>query len=211
MKNDYCVYVHTRPDGSVFYVGKGVPSQPYRRNGRNMTWKAEVEKVGNFIVKIIESGLTEEQAFAKEIELIAEFREIGVNIVNQTKGGDGCKSLVFTDEIKEKLKIARKNQVPPMLGKTTSEKTKQILSEIRIGEKNPMYGKKHTEETKAKFKYRPVAKHWLGKKITDEVRKKMSESHKNKPQLQCPHCKKIGGSAGMKVNHFDNCKQLEIA
>ena len=211
MKNDYCVYVHTRPDGSVFYVGKGVPSRPYRRNGRNMIWKAEVEKVGNFIVKIIESGLTEEQAFAKEIELIAEFREIGVNIVNQTKGGDGCKSLVFTDEIKEKLKIARKNQVPPMLGKTTSEKTKQILSEIRIGEKNPMYGKKHTEETKAKFKYRPVAKHWFGKKITDEVRKKMSESHKNKPQLQCPHCKKIGGSAGMKVNHFDNCKQLEIA
>jgi hypothetical protein len=211
MKNDYCVYIHTRPDGSVFYVGKGVPSRPYRRSGRNMTWKAEVEKVGNFIVKIIESGLTEEQAFAKEIELIAEFREIGVNIVNQTKGGDGCKSLVFTDEIKEKLKTARKNQLPPMLGKTTSEKTKQILSEIRIGEKNPMYGKKHTEETKAKFKYRPVAKHWLGKKMTDEARKKMSESHRNKQQLQCPHCQKIGGNAGMKANHFDNCKQLEIA
>jgi len=211
MRNDYCVYVHTRPDGSVFYVGKGVPSRPYRRNGRNSIWQAEVTKMGNFLVKIIESGLTEEQAFAKEIELIAEFRSMGIYLVNQTKGGDGCKSLVFTDDVREKLKIARKNQIPPMLGKQSSEKTKQILSEIRSGEKNPMYGKKHTEETKEKFKNRSVARHWLGKKITEEVKQKMSESHRNKPKLQCPHCNKIGGSAGMKVNHFDNCKQMEIA
>ena len=111
-----------------------------------------------------------------------------------------------TNEALEKIGKASIGRV-----KVLSEETKQNLRELRVGEKNPMYGKKHTDETKAKFKYRPVAKAWLGKKMPDDIKQKMSESHKNKPQLQCPHCNKIGGSAGMKVHHFENCKQMEIA
>lgn len=42
----------------------------------------------------------------------------------------------------------------PFYGKTHSEETKKILSELakqRTGEKNPFYGKHHTEETKRKI------------------------------------------------------------
>ena len=36
----------------------------------------------------------------------------------------------------------------PMSGRTHSDATKQILSEVNKGENNPMYGKNHTEKTK---------------------------------------------------------------
>jgi hypothetical protein len=211
MRTDFCVYLHARPDGSVFYVGKGVSHRPYRRTGRNMTWQAEVKKIGTFSVQIIASGLTEAEAFDKEVELIAEFRASGVVLTNQTKGGDGCKSLIFTEEIIHKLKAARAKQTPPMLGLKISDETKEKLSKLRSGENNPMFGKKHSEETKAKFKERPITKHWAGKTLANEVKEKMSQSHKALPKLTCPHCNKTGGSAGMRRNHFDYCKAIKVA
>lgn len=210
MRTDFCVYIHTRPDGSVFYVGKGVSNRPYRKTGRNMTWQAEVAKIGTFSVQIVESGLTEEAAFAKEVELISEFRASGVLLVNQTRGGDGCKSLIFTDEIIAKLKLARARQTPPTLGMTMPASMKQKLSAQRAGNGNPMFGKIHSAETKEKFKHRPVAKPWEGKTIPLEAKQKMSESHKARPQLTCPHCNKIGGSGGMLVHHFNNCKMIGV-
>ena len=209
MRNDFCVYLHLRPDGSVFYVGKGVPSRPYRKAGRNATWKAEVAKSGTFSVQIVQEGLTEEQAFDMEVELIAEFRASGVVLVNQTRGGDGCKSLVFTAEIIEKLKAARAKQAPPTLGYKHSEDAKKKISASHSGDGNPMFGKKHSEEVRAKFKDRPVSRAWAGKKLNTEHRQKMSESHKAHPDLTCPHCNKTGGFAGMRVHHFNNCKMLE--
>jgi hypothetical protein len=192
----------------VFYVGKGVANRPYRKTGRNMSWQAEVAKIGMFSIQIVESGLTENEAFAKEIELIAELRASGVLLVNQTRGGDGCKSLIFTEEIITKLKTARAKQTPPNLGLFMPESMKKKLSEQRAGKNNPMFGKKHTDETCAKFKDRPVVRAWIGKKMNVEHRQKMSESHKARPKLTCPHCKKIGGSGGMLVHHFNNCKMI---
>lgn len=95
------------------------------------------------------------------------------------------------------------------IGKVTvhSAETRAKISRSKIGAKNGMFGKKHTEETKAKFKGRPVTRYWLGKKFSDEVRAKISASHRARPQIQCPHCLKVGGSAGMLANHFDFCKQ----
>jgi len=209
MRNDFCVYLHLRPDGSVFYVGKGVPSRPYRKQGRNMTWKAEVAKIGTFSVQIVQDNLTEEKAFALEVELIAEFRASGVMLVNQTRGGDGCKSLIFTTEIIEKLKAARAKQAPPSLGYVHTEAAKQKMQEKHFGKNNPMFGKKHSEETRAKFKNRPIVRAWAGKKMSSDIKKKMSESHKSHPDLTCPHCNKTGGYAGMRVHHFNNCKMIE--
>jgi len=174
-----------------------------------MTWKAEVAKIGTFSVQIAQSGLTEEQAFDLEVELIAEFRASNVVLVNQTRGGDGCKSLIFTAEIIEKLKTARAKQAPPTLGYVHTAEAKQKMQQKHSGENNPMFGKKHTDETKEKFKDRPVARAWLGKKLSSSAKKKMSESHKSLPDLTCPHCNKTGGFAGMRVHHFNNCKMIE--
>ena len=59
-----------------------------------------------------------------------------------------------------------------------------------------------------------------GRKLSEETKQKMSESKKGskllntsnmkkpKPIIECPHCKKVGGSSQMKRWHFDNCKNI---
>jgi hypothetical protein len=202
VRTDYCVYTHLRPDDSIFYVGKGVPTRPYRTDGRSFFWKNETKNKNHF-VNIVKSNLTEAEAFVIEVRLIKKLKEAGIQLVNQTRGGDGCKELVFTEEVKQKLKTARANQIPPMFGKTTKESTKKLLSLLRKGDKNPMYGKKHTEETKLKFKTRPTPNYWTGKKFSKEHKAHLSE------QKVCPHCNKIGKGNAMNRYHMDNCKFKE--
>ena len=130
-------------------------------------------------------------------------------LVNLTRGGDGCKELIFTEEIRAKLRVARAKQKPPTLGKTPSEETKRKISVANSGEKHYMYGKTVSEETRAKLRLRPVNRFWSGRVMTNEHRSKMSQAHKNLPDLNCPHCHKVGGYAGLKRWHFDNCKSKE--
>ena len=190
MRMDYCVYTHLRPDDSVFYVGKGIPSRPHRADGRNSQWKAEVQLHGSYSVNIVKSNLTEQEALDSEVKLIKMLRERGVSIVNMTRGGDGCKELIFTDEIREKLKIARSHQVPPTLGKKWGDELKQLWRSKRVGENNPMYGKKHTEETKAKY----------------HLRKKPTYVTQT-----CPHCDLTGRGGVMNRWHMDSCKLKAVA
>lgn len=56
-----------------------------------------------------------------------------------------------------------------------SEKTKELMSNNRSGEKNSMYGKKQTEETKEKIRNKR-----LGKKASEETRKLMSNKRRGK-------------------------------
>lgn len=204
MRNDYCVYTHLRPDDSVFYVGKGIPSRPYRSSGRNSAWKQEVDINGTYSVNIVKSNLTEKEAFDVEVRLIKMLRERGVNIVNMTRGGDGCKELIFTDEVREKIKIARSKQVGPTTGKKWSNELKVLWRNQRTGEKNPMYGKKHTEETKAKFKERKTVKYWIGKTFSEEHKAKL------RIEKECPHCGLIGKGSAMNRWHMDNCKKRVV-
>ena len=88
-------------------------------------------------------------------------------------------------------------------GKKHTEKVKKQLSELaskKLGEKNPFFGKKHSEETKLKFKDRPVAKPWLGKKFSDQ-----QKAHLKIDKI-CPYCSKIGKGNAMIRWHMDNCK-----
>lgn len=43
--------------------------------------------------------------------------------------------------------------------------------------------------------------------FSDETRKKMSESAKLKPRVECPHCGKTGLVGNMNRWHFDNCSK----
>jgi hypothetical protein len=72
-------------------------------------------------------------------------------------------------------------------------------------------GRKYSEEESEKRNLtRPEV--WnKGKKLsphTLDTKKKISEANKgrNKPRIECPHCKKVGGIPQMMQWHFDNCK-----
>lgn len=101
--------------------------------------------------------------------------------------------------------IAR-NRVNPFKGLKHSEETKEKMRQIALNRKiHPSLGHKHSEESKKR-----MSEAKIGKKAphSDETKQKMRE--RRTKQVICPHCKKKGGLAGMKVWHFDNCKLLYL-
>lgn len=90
---NFYAYTHARPDGRVFYVGKGTDRRardmaPARRKLWHMNI---VRKYGrkNIAVSLYPTG-DESQAFELEKFLISEFRDSGVVLINLTDGGEGC-------------------------------------------------------------------------------------------------------------------------
>ena len=74
-------------------------------------------------------------------------------------------------------------------------------------------GKKASEETKRKMSEIRLGKPlWPNGRppFSTETRAKMSEAKKGIPQPKttCPHCSKQGGISPMKRHHFNNCKEI---
>lgn len=72
-------------------------------------------------------------------------------------------------------------------------------------------GKKHSEETKKKMSESQTGRKitWDLKATTPEANEKRSKSltGRPKPVTVCPHCNKSGGVPQMKQWHFNNCKE----
>lgn len=73
--------------------------------------------------------------------------------------------------------ILREKSKQSHTGKKATEETKRKMSEARKGEKNCNFGKPMAEETKRK-----ISEKLKGRKLSAEVRKKMSEAHKNRKE-----------------------------
>lgn len=98
MKN-YYVYEHWRTDrDECFYVGKGKGIRAYKmacRNRHHAAIQAKVAREGFAIeVRIVASGLSEEEAFNLEIDRIAFWRNQNVDLANITNGGEGPSGLI---------------------------------------------------------------------------------------------------------------------
>lgn len=145
---DYYVYLHTRPDGVVFYVGKGRIKRAWSTRNRNPHWAAVVAKYGGFKVEIVAQGLSEKAAIEAEANLIAYHRKLGV-LTNILDRGDIAPSshpevakkialsltgIKRSEETKEKLKAVvrtqewRRNMSEAAKGKILSEATRKKIS-----------------------------------------------------------------------------------
>lgn len=227
MANDFYVYEHIRKDtGHPFYIGKGRKRRAFIANKyhRSTWWLRVVEKSGGFSVNFLFEGLSEQEAFAKEKETIAAYRESGVKLVNMTDGGDGTsghkrsdewcammssihKGKIISQETRDKISASVKNS-----GYVPSEEARRKISETHKGKKRGL-GYRHTDEWKAwASDYRKGNKSRLGQKRSPEERAKASASLSGRVQtkLVCPHCQKQGGNV-MRRHHFDNCKALADA
>lgn len=98
-----------------------------------------------------------------------------------------------------------------------SEEGRQRIRESKLGDKNPMrnpeVSKKVAEALKGRKKSKEAEKKRLETatrngtlKRTEATKAKM---RKPKEQIQCPHCKLIGGISQMKRWHFSNCKNKQ--
>lgn len=106
----FCVYLHSRPDGSVFYVGKGLRHRAYEfapsrrtQHHLNIVKKYGKENIG---VRIIPC-MCEREANMLERAHIKAQRLIGANLVNLTDGGEGVSGRTPTAKQSEALSKGR--------------------------------------------------------------------------------------------------------
>jgi hypothetical protein len=127
------VYAHRTLDtNELFYVGKGTGTRLTSKKNRNKHWRHIVGAHG-FKAEILVSDLTDEQALAAEIKLIAQLNPKA----NYILGGDSGNTFA----------------------KKTKDEIKAIMSKRRINKEGlasyGFKGKTHSKETKKKITGRP--------------------------------------------------------
>jgi len=97
-----------------------------------------------------------------------------------------------SDETKQKISKANRNP---------TKETRLRKSRAKAKENNPNWGIPASEEQRKK-----VSKALKGRLKSEETKKRMSISGKNKRKVQCPYCNKTGHPGPMARYHFNNCK-----
>jgi hypothetical protein len=104
----FYTYLHCRPDGTPFYVGKGSGprSNDFRRRNihhRNIVAKYGASNIGIFVFHC----LSERQAFEDEARHIAQLRNDGCVLTNQTDGGEGAHGAARSPETRRKMAASK--------------------------------------------------------------------------------------------------------
>jgi hypothetical protein len=144
--NTYYVYCHIRLDTKeVFYVGKGKKKRAYSKHNRNKYWINIVNSVG-YTVEFMYTNLTEDEAFAKEKELILAYKELGQADANFEIGGRGRSGYITSEETKKKISDALKGRTytPEQIevyrerstGKTHTPEVREVIRQANIGRKH---------------------------------------------------------------------------
>jgi len=141
---NFYTYIHTKPDGTPFYIGKGSgPKRHKSKCGRNTYWKNIVAKYG-YEATILAYWETEKEAHNHEELLISCFKDMGYKLANLTNGGEGTTGFKWSDEQKKK-RTGNKNLVHgsgeknPMFGKKRPDLAKRNKEIIRLGESHPNF------------------------------------------------------------------------
>jgi hypothetical protein len=129
----FYTYAHTKPDGTIFYIGKGKAKRAWSKTGRNEHWERIIAKYKNYGVEILANWSTEKEALDHEVLLISCFRDMGHILCNMTNGGEGFAGLKRTKNHNKKIGLSK-------LGKKRkpfSEEWIKKLSKATVGENNP--------------------------------------------------------------------------
>lgn len=163
MNNDYCVYMHTSPNGKK-YIGITCCKPRNRRwqNGYgyvdNKHFFSAIKKYGwqSIQHEILVDNLTADEAGRLEIEYINRYNTTDRrNGYNLNQGGQ--------------------------VGYHLSHEHKKKIGEANSGKRNGMYGHHYTKEEREYMSEHSV---WNGRKHTEESRKKMSEYAKAHPETK---------------------------
>jgi hypothetical protein len=164
------LYQHRRnDDNSVFYVGRGKTNKrAFSKANRNNHWHNIVNKVG-YSVEIIFENLSWEESAIKETELIKSIGRQNIRtgpLVNLTDGGEGMTNFIFSNDAKNKMRLAKignKNGSGNKGGKRNPCSPETIK---KIGDANR--GRIHTEQSRLN-----MSKAHIGNKLSEETKQKM--------------------------------------
>lgn len=182
VKRDRYVYMLIREDGTPFYVGKGSGNRMFDHErktscGRSATHKdhiiAKMKAAGAEVRKQkIAEGLTDEEAFAIEIEAIRLIGRLPHGmLVNATDGGEGARNL--SPESRARISAAHVGN-KYCLGRLHSDATKQKIRDTK--KQNPY---KHPESIIEK-----LSQSATGRRLSGPAKKKISEALIGKKKSQ---------------------------
>jgi hypothetical protein len=214
-------------DNIIFYVGMGAPKRPFDMHGRNTIWKNYVKKYGKPVVEIYKSNLTMTEALHLETHFIKFYgrRRLDSNgiLINMKYGSEGMSGYKHTEETRKKISKAFAGTNGINTGKKHPEAVRRNMSLAKKGKK---WSEKQREEYENSSRKRPPKKTWeivngvkigwgrygqsnsvearrkiglanKGKVVSEEARRKMSETRK---KIQTFSKKIIDVDSGMIYN-----------
>ena len=139
----YVVYQTNNKINGKIYIGVHAAENPEEDDGyrgSNVPLKRAIRKYGreNFIREILFTYDTEEEAYAKEAEIVTLEFAARRDIYNIQTGGSGGN--LHSEETKQKMR------------KPKSEEHKQNMSKAKLGPKHPLWHKHPSEETRQKMR-----------------------------------------------------------
>ena len=158
----FYTYLHCKPNGDPFYVGKGFGYRSHKFSTRNRHHKNVVAKCGGkeSIEILIFPRDSERDAFDDEMKWIQVLREAGYELANKTDGGDGIHGFHHSNETRTKMSQSQKGRKP------TAETIAKIKANNKAG----------TPEVRAKMS--AAAR---GRTLSFEHRKRIGTSQKGRP------------------------------
>lgn len=188
----FYIYTHARPDGRIFYVGKGVGDRARDFFQRSERHKRVCAKYGrdNIIIKAYPTH-DEKHAYAAERQLILAMRKAGLELINTDDGGNGRVGVTIGPEQRERIRKA-------LMGHSVSQETRERIGKAGIGRvaseaaRARMSAKKLSPAHKAALMAAIVGRvvseesrqkareKMLGRTLTDEHKAKLREAHLGK-------------------------------
>lgn len=110
--DQFYTYLHCKPDGSPFYVGKGSGNRAFDLRRRNPHHSNIITKYGRENIKVFVFPCDSEiEALSDEILQISQLRREGHELANQTDGGDGVSNP--PDLVRKKIGSGQRGKVRP--------------------------------------------------------------------------------------------------
>lgn len=177
--NSYCIYRHISPSGKV-YIGQTYKKPEERwRNGKgyrkSILLENVIKKYGweNIKHEVLFENLNKISADCIEIDFIFYYKKLGISL-NITDGGEGVRGKEVSQETRRKMSEARMGKYR---GKDSPNYGRKASLEARLKMSRAKLGRHLSEETRRKVSLNNAR--WnKGLKTPEEVRKKLSESHK---------------------------------